>query len=59
VTTPEELVDYVVADALAPPAEWAGAFDFVLGSYTLQVLPPGLRAAAAGCARTIAAGARA
>lgn len=31
---------YVVADVLEPPAEWRGAFDFVLESYTLQVLPP-------------------
>jgi SAM-dependent methyltransferase len=50
-------VDYVVADALAPPAEWAGAFDLVLESYTLQVLPPELRAPAANAiAATLAPG---
>jgi SAM-dependent methyltransferase len=39
----ENLVTYVAADLLQPPAEWAGGFDFVLESYTLQVLPPELR----------------
>ena len=43
---PESPVRYAVADLLAPPPEWAGGFDFVLESYTLQVLPPGLRAPA-------------
>jgi len=43
---PNSKVDYVVADALAPPREWSGAFDLVLESYTLQVLPPELRAPA-------------
>jgi SAM-dependent methyltransferase len=33
-------VRFVVADILHPPAEWTGYFDFVLESYTLQVLPP-------------------
>jgi SAM-dependent methyltransferase len=33
-------VRFNVADILHPPAEWAGYFDFVLESYTLQVLPP-------------------
>jgi len=36
-------VNYVVADLLNPPAEWAGAFDFVLESYTLQAMPADLR----------------
>jgi 2-polyprenyl-3-methyl-5-hydroxy-6-metoxy-1,4-benzoquinol methylase len=40
---PESRVDYVTADLLAPPVEWQGRFDFVLESYTLQVLPPVLR----------------
>lgn len=44
---PESTVDYVVADVLAPPAAWRGAFDFVLESYTLQVLPPEARPLAA------------
>ena len=40
---PDTAVDYVMADLLQPPAEWARAFDFVLESYTLQVLPPDAR----------------
>jgi hypothetical protein len=28
---------------LNPPREWSRSFDFVLESYTLQVLPPDLR----------------
>ena len=36
-------VSYRVADVLHPPAEWRGAFDFVLESYTLQALPPDVR----------------
>jgi SAM-dependent methyltransferase len=43
---PDSAVDYRVADLLDPPAEWAGAFDFVLESYTVQALPESLRAAA-------------
>jgi 2-polyprenyl-3-methyl-5-hydroxy-6-metoxy-1,4-benzoquinol methylase len=40
---PGSRVDYVTAELLAPPVEWQGRFDFVLESYTLQVLPPVLR----------------
>jgi SAM-dependent methyltransferase len=40
---PQSRVRYRVADLLEPPAEWNGAFDFVLESYTLQVLPAALR----------------
>jgi SAM-dependent methyltransferase len=36
-------VNYQVADLLNPPPDWSGAFDFVLESYTLQVLPAALR----------------
>jgi SAM-dependent methyltransferase len=43
---PNTAVDYQVADLLDPPAEWAGAFDFVLESYTVQALPEALRAQA-------------
>ncbi len=39
-------VDYRVADLLAAPGAWDGAFHFVLEAYTLQVLPPNLREAA-------------
>jgi SAM-dependent methyltransferase len=37
-------VHYVVGDLLAPPSSWSGAFDFVFEAYTLQSLPPDLRA---------------
>ena len=40
---PESSVGYLVADLFAPPAEWNGAFAFVLEAYTLQVLTPQLR----------------
>lgn len=44
-------VNYVTADVLAPPVEWTRRFDFVLESYTLQVLPRALRPQAiGGCA---------
>ncbi len=39
-------VEYVVADALAPPPRWHHRFDFVFESYTLQVLPPDARSPA-------------
>lgn len=39
---PESRVNYVVADLLNPPADWRGAFDFVLESITVQALPPPL-----------------
>jgi SAM-dependent methyltransferase len=43
---PTTTVRYVVHDLLAPRSEWECAFDFVLESYTLQVLPPDVRAEA-------------
>lgn len=43
---PKSPVSYQVADLLNPPATWSKGFDFVLESYTLQVLPPELRAVA-------------
>jgi SAM-dependent methyltransferase len=43
---PATTVEYVVADLLAPPASWRAQFDFVFESYTLQSLPPDLRALA-------------
>lgn len=46
---PESPVSYVVADLFRAPAAWKGRFDFVLESYTLQVLPPHLRAEAVRC----------
>ena len=44
---PTSNVRYCVADVLQPPAEWRRAFNFVFEAYTLQVLPPELRASAA------------
>jgi SAM-dependent methyltransferase len=46
---PHSRVSYVVADLFSPPLEWEAGFEFVLESYTLQVLPRELRARAAGC----------
>ncbi len=43
---PTTTVRYVVHDLLAPRSEWECDFDFVLESYTLQVLPPDVRAEA-------------
>ncbi|KAI9134146.1 bifunctional 2-polyprenyl-6-hydroxyphenol methylase/3-demethylubiquinol 3-O-methyltransferase UbiG [Acaryochloris sp. CCMEE 5410] len=43
---PNSPVSYQVADLLNPSATWSPGFDFVLEAYTLQVLPPALRAAA-------------
>lgn len=40
---PNSHVNYVVADALKPPADWLGVFDFVLEIYTVQVLLGALR----------------
>ncbi len=39
-------VEFLAANLLDAPESWRGAFDLVVESYTLQVLPPGLRAAA-------------
>jgi SAM-dependent methyltransferase len=43
---PGSTVTYVTADLLNLPAEWAGAFDFVLEAYTVQPLYGPTRAAA-------------
>ena len=40
---PGSSVRYVEADLLEPPGDWARGFDLVVESYTLQVLPSGLR----------------
>jgi SAM-dependent methyltransferase len=40
---PKSPVAYVVADLFRAPIAWRGAFDFVLESYTLHVLPSHLR----------------
>lgn len=44
---PNSSVHYTVADLFQAPREWVGEFDFVLESYTLQVLPLRLRSKAA------------
>jgi SAM-dependent methyltransferase len=41
--SPQSRVEYVTADLLAPPPSWSRRFDFVLESYTLQVLPETIR----------------
>lgn len=43
---PGSPVDYRVADLLAPPPEWAGAWELVVESNTVQALPRTLRARA-------------
>ncbi len=40
---PGSKVRYLVHDLFNPPQEWKRAFDFVLESYTLQVLPPDIQ----------------
>jgi SAM-dependent methyltransferase len=40
---PDSAVDYRVADLLDPPPEWAGAFDLVVESLTVQSLPDAVR----------------
>jgi hypothetical protein len=41
---PNSKVTYLTRDLFQSPDEWLGAFDVVLESYTLQVLPPELQA---------------
>lgn len=43
---PDSTVHYRVADLLNPPADLLGAFDLVVESYTVQALPPSVRAEA-------------
>jgi SAM-dependent methyltransferase len=54
---PDSTVGYRVADLLAAPEEWSRAFEFVLESYTLQVLPtPERRRAIRAVADVVAPG---
>jgi SAM-dependent methyltransferase len=46
---PQSSVSYIVADLFSAPKEWQGTFQFVLESYTLQVLPPEIRPEAIRC----------
>jgi len=43
---PDSSVSYVVADLLAPPAEWHRAFDLVVENMTVQALPVAMHAEA-------------
>jgi SAM-dependent methyltransferase len=52
---PAASVDWRVADLLAPLPAWRGAFDLVVETYTLQVLPPPARALAARVLPTLVA----
>ena len=54
---PRSEVDYAVADLFQPSEDWRRAFEFVLESYTLQVLPRHIRRTAMACiARFVAPG---
>ena len=54
---PGSAVRYEVADLLALPSEWDGAYDLVVESLTVQSLPPPLHAPAiAAVRRTVAPG---
>ena len=54
---PDSPVEFVAADLLDLPAEWAGAFDLVFESLTVQSLPVPLHARAiAAVASTVAPG---
>ena len=50
---PDSRVQYLVGNLLDPPPEWIDAFDLVAETYTLQVLPPRERAAAAQVLRDL------
>ena len=43
---PQSNVDYCTVDLFDAPTQWRRQFDLVVEAYTLQVLPPGLRAQA-------------
>ena len=52
---PKSSVTYVVADLFSTPIEWKAGFDFVIESYTLQILPSDLRKKAARCITSLLA----
>jgi SAM-dependent methyltransferase len=52
---PGSPVDYRVADLLEPPSEWAGAWDLVVESNTVQALPRSLRPRATAAVASFAA----
>jgi SAM-dependent methyltransferase len=56
---PHSTVTYAVADLLAPPPPWTGAFDLVVEIFTLQVLTGAARRTAFACtAQFVASGGR-
>ncbi|WP_188827251.1 class I SAM-dependent methyltransferase [Nocardia camponoti] len=52
---PSSRVEYRAADLLALPPDWAGAFDLVIESLTIQSLPPEIRAEAIAGVRSLVA----
>jgi SAM-dependent methyltransferase len=52
---PGSTVDYTVADLLDPPPDWAGRFDFVLESLTVQSLPRSIRPRVVAAVRSLVA----
>jgi SAM-dependent methyltransferase len=50
---PDSPVRYHVADLLDLPADWRGAFDLVVESYTVQALPVSVRARAIAAVRDL------
>ena len=52
---PESVVEYVVADLLDLPAGWAGAYDLVLESLTVQSMPRAVRPAMVAAVRALVA----
>lgn len=52
---PQTSVDYRVADLLALPHQWHGAFDLVVEIFTLQAVPDPPRAAMAAAVRSLVA----
>jgi pimeloyl-ACP methyl ester carboxylesterase len=52
---PGSTVDYVVADLLDAPPEWAGAFDLVAELFTVQAIPRTHRKAATAAVRRLVA----
>jgi SAM-dependent methyltransferase len=50
---PHSSVDYLVANLLDPPADWAGAFDLVVEVYTMQAMPRSVRSAAMASVTTM------
>jgi SAM-dependent methyltransferase len=52
---PDSTVHYAVADLLALPAEWRGAFDLVVESHNVQSLPPLLHSDASAAVASLVA----